>query len=247
MKNDIIILIFCLFAIPNLCSSQENNGDEISFDVNRIFPSISISSEQLNDAQTLTDLNMNYNSTWVREYINVEISTIHKGSIEKAVSKNDKLSKEQKENMNLADVGTEISVNVQYLPENTLKHNDFKTMKFDISIDPDNEAIYLEGYQKLITYIKENAISKIPEGIFKKLDFAAVKFNISDEGQIMNAHIFESSKDQKTDKLLLETICNMPIWKPAEYSDGTKVEQEFVLTVGDMQNCMLNLLNIHLD
>jgi TonB family protein len=75
-------------------------------------------------------------------------------------------------------------------------------------------------------------------------NFVAIKFTIDEAGQIINAHIFQPSKDEDVDNLLLETICNMPNWKPAEYSNGKKVKQEFVLTVGNMENCMINLLNI---
>ena len=59
-------------------------------------------------------------------YISVEILTSYKGGIRKAVSKNDTLRQEQKDIMNMADLGTDISVKVQYIPDNTLKHNDPK-------------------------------------------------------------------------------------------------------------------------
>ena len=36
----------------------------------------------------------------------------------------------------------------------------------------------------------------------------------------------------------------MPSWKPAAYANGMKVKQDFVLTVGDMTSCVVNLLNI---
>ena len=95
-----------------------------------------------------------------------------------------------------------------------------------------------------------NAIDKISTS-FNKINLAAVKFTINEEGQIVDAHVFQSayqpSKDEKIDELLLETICNMPSWEPAEYDNGIKVKQEFVLTVGDMESCVVNLLNIRKD
>ena len=36
----------------------------------------------------------------------------------------------------------------------------------------------------------------------------------------------------------------MPNWAPAQYRDGTRVNQDFVLTVGDMTSCKMNLLNV---
>jgi len=61
---------------------------------------------------------------------------------------------------------------------------------------------------------------------------------------VINAHIVESSKDEKIDEIFLQTIQNMPLWKPAEFANGTTVSQDFVLTVGNMESCVVNLLNI---
>jgi len=36
----------------------------------------------------------------------------------------------------------------------------------------------------------------------------------------------------------------MANWQPAEYANGLKVRQEFVLTIGDHRSCTINLLNI---
>jgi len=45
----------------------------------------------------------------------------------------------------------------------------------------------------------------------------------------------------------LETIQKMPCWKPAKYANGTTVKQDFVLTVGNMENCIMPMLNISRD
>ena len=258
IQNKLTALLFIALVFPSLGSSQDNLTNELSFEVDRIYPFISITKEKLIDAQTLTDLdgeteklNHYYKSSWIREYISVEIQTSYKGGIKKAVSENDTLSQEQKDNMNMADAGTDISVKVKYIPENTLAHNDPKELKFTFTVDPESEAKYPDGQQKLKQYLKENAIDKIPRDSFKNYDLAAVKFTISEEGEIINAHVFgseyQTSKNEKIDKLLLETIRNMPCWKPAEYANGLKVKQEFVFTVGNMENCVVNLLNIQRD
>jgi hypothetical protein len=55
---------------------------------------------------------------------------------------------------------------------------------------------------------------------------------------------YETLKDTKIDEMLVAAISKMPSWKPAEFSNGFKVKQNFVLTIGNMENCMVNLLNI---
>lgn len=193
------------------------------------------------------DLDKNYKSSWIREYISVEILASYQGSTRKAVSKNDILSQEQKDLLTGADPGTDISVSVQYVPENTLKHNDPKVISFVIVVDPETEATYSGGPQQLQEYLKEQAIDQIPAGTFGEYQLAAVTFTINEEGQITDPKVFWSSNDEKIDALLLETICNMPNWKPAAYANGEKAKQAFALMVGSMESCVVNLLNIHRD
>ncbi len=248
IQNKPIVLLFIALAFPYLGFSQDNLNNKLQYEVNRSYPSLSITKKQLNEARSLIDLNERYKPSWVREYISVEILTSQKEKTRKAVSKNDTLSQEQKDIMNMADVGADISVNIRYIPENTLKNNDAKELNFTFTVDPENDATFPGGQQQLKRYLKEKAIDKIPDGSFKNYDLAVVKFTINEEGHIVDAHIFgseyQTSKNEKIDKLLLETICNMPSWKPAEYSNGTKVKQEFVLTVGNMESCVIPLLNI---
>lgn len=261
MKNiqiKLLIILAIILIYPHLVFSQDSMTNELSYEVYRIYPYITITKDKLSEAYTISDfkheandLNLDYKPSWVKEYISVEILTNYKGRILKAVSENDTLSQEQKHMMKMADAGSDISVKVKYLPNNTLKHNDPKELDFTFTVDPESEAKFPGGLQQLKKYLKENAIDKIPRTSFKNYDLLAVKFTIAEDGEIINAHVFGSeyqvSKNRKTENLLLEVIRNMPCWKPAEYSDGTKVKQDFVLAVGNLGNCMVHLLNIQRD
>lgn len=242
MKYSIIALFLIYIGVFN--SSEKTYTNDLQYEVNRIYLPLSISKTKLDKANTLTELSRYYKSSWVKEFISVEVSTIHKGAIKKAVSKNDVLSEEQKNIMKQADIGTDIEVKVSYIPDNTLKNKEIKKIDFSFRVNPENEAKYIGGQEKLNQYLKKNAIDKIPNDVFKNYALAAVKFTIDEKGQIVNPHIFESSKDEKIDKLLLKTISDMPDWKAAEYANGTKIEQEFALTVGNHESCVINLLNI---
>ncbi|MGB1243675.1 MAG: hypothetical protein ACPG49_14195, partial [Chitinophagales bacterium] len=237
MKHSILILFLLQLTI---CSFSQNSltANGLSCEVHGVYPPLSITKEKLNEAHTLMHLNRYYKSSWVRKFISVEILASYKGKTRKAVSKDDALTQEQKDIMDRVDVGTEIEVIVRYIPNNTLTHNDVKVFDFKFMVHPENEAKYVGGQQELTEYLKESVIDTIPDGIFEGYDLAVVKFTINEIGEITDVHIFETSKDEETDKLLLEAICNMPNWKPAEYIDGTKVKQEFVLMVGNMENCV---------
>ena len=95
------------------------------------------------------------------------------------------------------------------------------------------------------------AIDKISDNSFKEYDLAVVKFTISTAGEIVDAHVFDSPyqtfKNEKTTELLLKAVRNMPCWTPAAHPDGTPAKQEFVLTVGNMESCVTNLLSIQQD
>lgn len=241
--NWFVVFLSIALGFPSLGISQEALTFELTYEVNRTYPGISIAKETLNEANTLIDLNTYFKPSWIREYLSVHILTSHIGSMRTAVSKNDTLSQEQKDFMYLADEGKDISVIVQYIPENALTHNDVKEMRFSFNVAPETEAAYAEGQEQLRIYLKEKAIDKISDASFTGWDLAAVKFTINEEGQIVDAHMFQAY-DDGIDELLLETICNMPSWKPAEYSTGVNVKQEFVFVVGSMDNCIVPLLNI---
>ena len=247
MKNTWIILLLTVWIFPTLSFAQTAERTELSYEVNKVYPYLSVTREQLQAATTLSDLNHRYQPSWVKEYISVELSASQQGQLHSVMSKSDLLTPAQKAILNTADAGTDISVKVNYLPQNTLAHNDVKILEFSFTVDPEVDAHFVGGQQQLMQYLKENAIATIPAGSFKGYDLVAVKFTITEEGEITNAQLFERAKDENINALLLSAIKKMPCWEPASHADGTKVKQEFALTVGNMENCMVNLLNIRRD
>ena len=247
MKKMLINLYAIIFlSISFTCSllSQEQASFDLSYDIHKVYPSLSISKGALTQAKTISDLNVYYKPEWVKEYVSVEITASHRGQIQSILSNNDVISKAQKALMTSNDEGTEITVDVKYIPENDLVNNEIKSTDFSFYVEPENDAIYREGQAQLKQYLKENTIDKLSKSFFKKHHLTAVKFTIDKEGRVVNPYVFESSKNDEVDAILLETVCNMPTWKPANYNTGLQVPQEFVFTVGDMHSCVTNLLNI---
>ncbi len=249
MKNlcrQSLAFIFVAFIAP-LFGFSQNSTAKPDYEVYKIYPPLSITKEKLNEAQTLVDLNKYYKSSWVKEFVSVEVLASQNGKIRQVVAKNDVFNQEQKNIMNMADVGTDIIVKVRYIPDNTLKHNGIKEFDFTFVIEPEYEAKYPGGQQALMQYLKEKAINKIPDGIFNNYDLAIIEFTINEEGKTTDVQVFDSLyqtfSNEETEQLLLETISNMPRWKPAQYGNETKVKQEFALVVGNMESCTLNLIN----
>lgn len=241
-----LVLVLTLNLIVYAQSNSSNN--ELRFEVNMVSPSNTISNESLNEAQTLEDLNRFYRPSWVRDYISVEIATSHQGKIKKAINKDDTLSSEQKSNMQQADKGSTIFVNVNYIPENNLKENRARNFDFSFVVHPETKATFKGGQQDLTQYLQKNAMEKIPAEFTASTDLSAIKFTVNEEGEITNAQIFDeiyqSGINEKVSEILLAAVQKMPCWQPAEYSNGVTVKQDFVLTVGNMKSCIINLLDI---
>ena len=239
-KNQILLIV--LLSIG--CAFNSFAQNDLKFEINKVLPFISIQENKLDKINTLTDLDKRYPTSWVREYISVEISAYKNGTQTKASGISDVLNQEQKELIRLADRSSDIAVSVMYLPENSLKNNTVKQHDFKVTIMPDKNAIYSEGAEQLIQYLQKNSIVNIEAGSFTGYDLTAIKFTITEQGHITDIQVVMPSKDTKIDEMLVAAISKMPSWKPAEFSNGLKVKQNFVLTIGNMENCMVNLLKI---
>ena len=239
-KNQFLLIV--LLSIG--CAINSFAQNDLKFEINKVLPFISIQENKLDKINTLTDLDKRYPTSWVKEYISVEISAYKNGTKTKASGISDVLNQEQKELIRLADRSSDIAVSVMYLPENSLKNNTVKQYDFKVTIMPDKNAIYGESAEQLIQYLQKNSIVNIEAGSFTGYDLTAIKFTITEQGHITDIQVAMPSKDTKIDEMLVGAISKMPSWKPAAFSNGLKVKQNFVLTIGNMENCMVNLLNI---
>lgn len=242
--TSILILYFSLCLSSVVLLGQDSNAFDPVFDVNKVLAYISVDEDKVNDLKTLKDIDHRYKESWIKEYYSVEISTQIKGVRKLTKSKDDQLTKEQISHIKRADLGSEIMVKVDYLPNNTLKQNEPKELNFSFTIDPAKDAQFSCEKDKLSKYIKSQIEHKIDKNLLDEYQLAAIKFTVDTFGLIQNVHVFESTKDDKIDKLLLQFISDMPKWEPASYQNGKKVEQDFFFTLGDMRSCVVNTLNI---
>ena len=239
-KNQILLTV--LLSIG--CAFNSFAQNDLKFEINKVLPFISIQENKLDKINTLTDLSKRYPTSWVKAYISVEISAFKNGTQTKASGINDVLNQEQKELIRLADRSSDIAVSVTYLPNNSLENDTKKQYDFKVTVLPDKNADYAEGAEPLIQYLQENAIVNIEAESFTGYDLNAIKFTITEQGHITDVQVALPSKNAKIDEMLTMAISKMPKWKPAEFSNGLKVKQDFILTIGNMDSCMVNLLNI---
>jgi TonB family protein len=222
----------------------DEDSNELYFEILSAY-SNSVTHQKLEQASFFNDITSDYPTLWVSDYISLELKATCKGKTMKAISTSAKLTAEQKQLLTNADLNSDIVVTVKYKNKNPATEKiDIRTMNYSVKVVPQVEAIFLgtEGESKeanvgsqvkLRKYIKSNAIDKISFGDKAALNSGTIKFTINDQGFVSKASVVKTTKNAQVDKQLLETIKNMPRWKPAQDAKGVNVNQDFILTVGN--------------
>jgi hypothetical protein len=193
-----------------------------------------IRAEKFEKATNMRDLIDGYPETWIAEYVSTGITVVSGDKVNKAMGHDDHLTADQVSLLKSAGLGDDIVVDVAFKSKNFITNElDIRYMHYTATLVPEHEAEYPGGEESMKAYLKENAISKIPNESFKELQQAVFRFTVDEQGRIVNARAITTSGNPKTDSLLLKSIKNMPEWKPAENSGGIKVTQDFQLTVGN--------------
>lgn len=243
-----IVLLMLSFTLFSVAQESDSSSEETSYifrsEVHIKYPYLSISRSTLEEANTFSEINRWHKSSWVAKYNHVEVTTIHDGKAIVTPGIDSTLTTKQKELMNSADYGSEIKVSVLYMPKNELRQNEEHEMGFSFTVDPDQAAQFEGGNAQIEKHLKKHILDKVSKSNFRQYNLATVTFTVSETGQVINPEIFTSTDHEATDKILLESICSMPNWTPAAYGDGTKVSQDYALTVGDMNSCVINMINI---
>ncbi|WP_296386391.1 hypothetical protein [Winogradskyella sp.] len=108
-----------------------------------------------------------------------------------------------------------------------------------ITVVPDTQAIYVNGKEALINYLKEH--SKDNMNVIKDEKLGAIKlsFIITKEGEVSNVkHDAMTTGYPSIDEKFMKLIKNIPgKWIPAENANGEKMEQELVFTFGPRDGC----------
>jgi TonB family protein len=178
----------------------------------------------------------NYN--YLFNYVAVEISAICDGKVITSVSKNDTLTAAQKDILNTADLGNDISIKIKFNYKNGAIDSHGTTCKinegeYSVTVIPQTEAEYPGGFKQFTQYFTKNVFNKMPEQPnTEKIQQAVLKFTIDEEGQIVNARISKTSTDPKIDGIILEATNKMPRWVPAQNAKGLKIKQEFSIPFG---------------
>jgi len=240
-----ILLIWAVLLAAIDLAAQDCKTEGPRFSVRPVELPFSIDRNAMLSALSLEELNPYFEKDWIREYNRVVLTTMHDGKTKQSFSRDDVLTQEQKAHLRKADPDAGIHVSVLYIPDNDLKSNDQKEIEFTLTQLPSVSATFPGGDTKLKCYVMASAINEIDAQIFSGMKLSIIRFAIDAHGQPVDVHLQWASGDEKTDSLLLETVRNMPAWKPALDNEGNPVRQEFAFMVGNEKSCAANLVDMY--
>lgn len=169
-------------------------------------------------------------------YVSVEISVPSQGLFFTATSINDELTADQKRILKAANLGADISIKVKFKYKNQKNRqsaNKVIEATGRMTIVPETEAEFPGGLEQLSNYWQSTIFSeKTSKEAANKIQQATIKFTVNEAGKVIEARIVNTSSDKYLDKLILNAILGMPVWKPAKNAKGLKVKQEFNLPLG---------------
>ena len=117
-----------------------------------------------------------------------------------------------------------LEIKVKYRTKNSeTAEMAIREMVFGVTVVPDIEAEYNGGQKEMNKYLNEKVINKISKNSNIETFQGKVSFSVNESGETIDAKITTTSGDSEIDKLLIDTINNMPKWKPAQNSNGKKV------------------------
>lgn len=249
MKNFTITVFACLLAMTF-------NAQDLYYEL-RPDHQTPVKKKELDRAALLKEITPGYPQNWMDEYVSVEILVTSNGKMNKASSKNDVLTADQKNLLKSADIWSTISIDVKYRTNNSATgRTDLRNMNYVVTVVPEIEASYKGGETKLREYLNQNAIKKVaatfpPTEIVPACNFSindqsppityvrhstVIKFTVNAQGETEDVQIVTSCGDSTIDQVLFNAITNMPKWTPAQGA-GTKVKQDFLFIVGEQAGC----------
>ena len=192
-----------------------------------------ITEENLHNAKSIIDILPIKATRSVENYSNVTVAVIHNEGELIKTSKDEILNPAQLKLLQTTDCTSNIHITANYKNKNEESNYNNNELVYYMSILPEKQAEYTEGYDALIEYLKTN--SKEKSAIIEKgnLKPGKVSFTITTEGLVSDVKLTSTSGYTSVDKTLVELMTSLPgKWYSATNSKGEKVNQEMVFFFG---------------
>jgi hypothetical protein len=193
-----------------------------------------ISLVQLKSVKSLKDLMRAFPAEYIEEYMEVRLSS--KGKT--CLGKGEQLNAEQKKMIQALTVSDKFRLEVDFKSRSTLNQQlEAKTMDFEITVVPTQQAFYEAGETAMNTYFREQSLQMAQTFALIGLADIELAFTINAEGKAEKTHLEECSPHKELTDFLIKTVENMPAWMPALNEKGEKICQDFYLKIIALDNC----------
>ena len=193
-----------------------------------------ISKANLHSAKSITDIFPKKDFEAKGYYRKATISIFKNGVKTTEVGEDASLTEAQIKLLQSTDYAQNIQVSALYQYEQTEGRNrSYDVVMYFVSITPEREAEYAEGYDALIHYLRENSKKEtavIQNGHLKPGQF---NFTVTKDGTIEQVQLKSTSGYETVDDALIDLIKEMPgKWKPAIDANGNEIDQELTFFFG---------------
>lgn len=229
---------FSLFLTPWLLTAGNPTSSPQLFYEVRATHHRAVSAKSLHSAKTMSDFCIGFPKNWITQYVSTELVLTNGTKTERTFGKNDSLTNQQQQILKTAKLDSEIEITIRYMAENPVSHTvSVRTMQMAMTVTPEKEARFGEGYPSLAAYFDENVVKKITPVDSASFRDVKVLFMVSEDGSVNDIRLLDTSGKPESDKLIVETLRTMPKWNPAKDDQGKAVKQSFQFTVTTKQGC----------
>mgnify|MGYP000365571656 CR=1 FL=1 len=193
-----------------------------------------ITESELSNVKNLKEVFEYYPTSWIEEYVSIEITRVSNNKEIKEICKSIALNAKQQALFRNAKVGDDLRVKIVYKTKNAAQNSlNTSEIKKILTVVPDVSARFEGAENALESYLKNNSSTEIKNWKFNPTQSATASFMIDEKGAAININIVESSGIISIDKSIEQLLEQMPKWIPAKNSAGKPVKQKIELTVGD--------------
>lgn len=197
-----------------------------------------VTPEQINTAQSAKDLLPDHEVNSIHSYENFAVTQYEMGRLQlkenSPMSRSGELTENQKSLLQSLNCTNSffISGKVQRMKKDSDELY-FDTLIYYISVTPETEAVYENGNEALIEYLRNETKEDVAKVDSDRLQPGKIHFIVTKNGTIKNIEITHTCGYRKIDSRLLKLVNEMPgSWTPGTDSDGNAVDQELVFFFG---------------
>lgn len=215
--------------------SVDINSEELVYKIETRFLA-NIAKSDLDRATSIIDILPEKATRYIDEFHNSKVSLLddYRETEHRTYSENEMLTKEQIELLQATSETDNIYIRSDYTYKEAgpgEKSSDYLT--YFISVVPDQQAVYKNGVEFLVEYLKQGSREVVKVIKKDKLKGGQVRFKIDKQGEVTDVDLLSSSGYESVDQILVKLIKEMPgIWEPAANENGDKVDQALVFFFG---------------